>query len=73
MWQHLHGAVVDTAANTVTFETTDFQFHFFGIGDIPSDIPTLSEWALIVFAVLIVASITYVLIRRRRRAYPASA
>jgi hypothetical protein len=36
----------------------------------PSDIPTLSEWAMIIFAVVIMALMTYVIVRRRRCVQP---
>jgi hypothetical protein len=36
----------------------------------PSDIPTLSEWAMIIFAVVIMALMTYVVVRRRRCVQP---
>ncbi len=37
------------------------------------DIPTLSEWAMIVFAVVIMALMTYVVVRRRRSIQPTTA
>jgi hypothetical protein len=39
----------------------------------PQPIPTLSEWAMIIFAVVIVGLLTYVMVRRRRRIQPTAA
>jgi hypothetical protein len=39
----------------------------------PGNIPTLSEWAMIVFAVVILALMTYVVIRRRKNIQPTTA
>jgi hypothetical protein len=39
----------------------------------PSGIPTLGEWALIVFAVVILGMMTYVFVRRRRGIRPTAA
>lgn len=38
-----------------------------------TDIPTLSEWAMIIFAVVILALMTYVVVRRRRSLQPTTA
>ena|GEM_PF-6321840 len=45
----------------------------FGEFSTSEDIPTLSEWAMIIFAVVIMALMTYVVVRRRRSVQPTTA
>jgi hypothetical protein len=56
------------------FEDTE-TLHFESTNEMhpSSSIPTLSEWAMIIFAVVIMALMTYVVVRRRRSLRPTTA
>jgi hypothetical protein len=55
---------------SLAYSTSDSGISFVGVTAFVSGvnpIPTLSEWGLIIFAVLLVGFMTWVVIRRRRR------
>ncbi|MCK4224968.1 MAG: hypothetical protein KAX39_07290 [candidate division Zixibacteria bacterium] len=52
----------DFQTKTVTYNSTGLDIH----GPIGEDIPTLTQWGLIIFGLVLIGFITYVLLRRRK-------